>query len=268
MRYEVTQDTVMQIILKEVRELKKSLALIFVLIVGSVFAGCNQTEKLDVETLEPELHSEPQSPKEEQPEVIPENKETDTVIKTPDQEKLDPAQKVLLESQLEEFDMMYRYTGESSTFEPSGWGLTITLPEEWKEEAILLCTHPNDEEYHTIQITSNTLMKAYQEETGRKEDCSWYDYVVQFIGVPTERTWEIELYQDMISMGYVYDAGVCNDYHYYILINQAQGNDPDDQVEPIRDELKEVIGEEAYRAMIDALECNVEIARSMISFTS
>lgn len=242
------------------------MALVIIMIVSIVFAGCNQMEKLDTETLGQEVISEQQTQNTGQPKDTAENKEPDTVLKEPEPVEVDPAQKVVLESQLEAFDIMYRYVGESPNFEPSGWGLTITLPEEWREEAILLCTHPNYEEYHTMEITSNSLMKAYQEKTGRSEDCSWYDYVVKYIGIPTERTWEIEWYQELISNGYAYDAGVCNDYHYDILINQSQGNNPEDQMELIRDELKAVIGEKAYWELIDKFDCNFEVAQSMISF--
>lgn len=184
----------------------------------------------------------------------------------PSEDAADPqaiyAASLLEESSLEEYDpgLVYRYNGDGCVFQPAGWNITLTIPEDWKDRVEIFCSHPVRDEL-SISITSKEVIQLYMSEQGREASCSYYDYLVSLIVRPCDSYMKDLLELEEKGCGIFLEG----DETYVYFLQTSLSRDPECQEEAIRQTLVDIIGESAYAQAVEGLTCSLEDAQQMFS---
>lgn len=168
-------------------------------------------------------------------------------------------EKILIDSQMVEFDpgMVYRYVGDDLIFQPKGWNVALELPETWKNEVAVFCTHPNADTL-TISVVPNALIEAYMTALDRPAMNSHYDYAVRLLCL--SRNTALENYSETAAL--IYED---SQFAYYLDTNLSRS--PDSQESLIQQLLIDKIGQEQYDSITSGFQLTLDDAKKLFLFT-
>lgn len=156
------------------------------------------------------------------------------------------------------YQLYYQYAGDSPVIELRSMGITLTLPEEWLDQVMVIryWNHPYNE---GLYIVNKNLWNAYQEESpAAGPNNGLQDFILSIYCLPTSRYSGPEQFSGS-SMEYLHEV----DQLVYFLI---MGMPEDSHFTSVRNDLIQKIGQDAYDELVGDLVLDFETAKGMITF--
>lgn len=156
----------------------------------------------------------------------------------------------------------YCYTGESDTIEIALLDMTLTLPEGWREQVLVIQegVPQNDGTFmdNSVQlyVSNRAITDALREETA--SDFGWRDFVFQITPISKNGIFS----EDPRTMdSYV---GENEDYYFFVRTPATEDVNCSEQVS-WRSDLIGRIGEDAYNELVGDLIVTPEMVREMVT---
>lgn len=153
--------------------------------------------------------------------------------------------------------IFYQYAGDSPVIELKSMGITLTLPEGWLDQVMVIRSwnHPYSE---SVYIINKGLWEAYR--SGDHEPGTYdglQDFILALRCTPSSRFSEQE--RESLYVLYEHDELV-----YTATLGAPEGSSG----AIIRNDLIKEIGQDAYDELVGDLVLDFETAKGMITFTN
>lgn len=167
----------------------------------------------------------------------------------------------------------YQYVGDDNTIVFPSASITLTLPEEWKDQLTVTTNRYDDPPYgrmiyiHSSRVLETTIEYYLQDRpssTRETMDMPYYDYVLLIEAFPRVSHDNMVPGQDPYHPRNGIYLGEDEHYYYFAYLPGDDGGYKIGRIN-MQDELIGHIGEEAYNALIGDLVLDYDMVREMVT---
>lgn len=162
----------------------------------------------------------------------------------------------------------YGYVGKDNTVAMPGGGVTITFPQDWIENLIIVWHRDSEDTNWVASVSSGALIRAwaaYREdiapenvEKGMLAEYAGINPIIMIVGIPNNVTNYIYLPEQYLG----------RDESYTYVISTPDGWAKQSEYWRYREDMIEVLGEDTYNDLLGGMVITEEMAKEMITITN